>query len=283
MSIIKVGNMCYEGWELRELTKLKDEGHDASFVVRREELELGMTESSNLELTGPSGRPKTRIDKLLQESAVSSADKILSDTAKQVELRFLMNPIRLEPSDYNGKRVGRVVCERTNLVGDPFDQKSVGTGITELMSADLVLVSIGYRGMPLTGSEDLGLFDDRHSVVSNEHGKVVGNNNLFVTGWIKRGPTGIIGTNISDAKETVASVMEFVFSGDVVRTRNSQETSVSRGRTGLARILQHSHVVSWPQFLKIDAAEVDRRRLRNDAQPREKLLTIDGMLKVAIY
>jgi hypothetical protein len=57
--------------ELRELTKLKDDGHDASFVVRKEELDLGMTDSSILELRGPSGRPKTRLDKLLRDSATS--------------------------------------------------------------------------------------------------------------------------------------------------------------------------------------------------------------------
>ena len=55
--------------ELRELTKLKKEGHDASFIVRKEELDLGMTESSKAELKGASGRPKTRMDKLLQDSA----------------------------------------------------------------------------------------------------------------------------------------------------------------------------------------------------------------------
>ena len=55
--------------ELRELTKLKKEGHDTSFIVRKEELDLGMTESSKAELKGASGRPKTRMDKLLQDSA----------------------------------------------------------------------------------------------------------------------------------------------------------------------------------------------------------------------
>ena len=56
--------------ELRELTKLEKEGHDASFVVRNE-LDLGMTESSKPELKGPPGLPKTRIEKLLQESGAS--------------------------------------------------------------------------------------------------------------------------------------------------------------------------------------------------------------------
>ena len=55
------------------MTKLQKEGHDAAFIVRKEELDLGMTESSELELKGPSGRPKTRMNKLLQESAVSES------------------------------------------------------------------------------------------------------------------------------------------------------------------------------------------------------------------
>ncbi|KAL3815996.1 hypothetical protein ACHAXA_010656 [Cyclostephanos tholiformis] len=270
--------------ELRELTKLKDEGHDASFVVRKEELELGMTDSSISELKGPSGRPKTRIDKLLRESA-SSDDDASSDAAKRVELRFLMKPIRLESSDSDGGRIGRVVFERASLVGDPFDQKIVGTSVTESMPADLVLVSIGYRGMPLEGMDDDGLFDDTRGVVANVNGKVVGENNLFVTGWIKRGPTGIIGTNISDAKETVASVMEYIESGGVVGPRDDerrQREASSVGRVGLVQILHgRTTYISWSQYLTIDATETDHDRLRNNAQPREKLLTVDDMLAMA--
>lgn len=55
--------------ELRELTKLKKEGHSASFLVRQDELEMGMTESSIQELKAPSGRPKKRIDALLHDAA----------------------------------------------------------------------------------------------------------------------------------------------------------------------------------------------------------------------
>lgn len=263
--------------ELRELTKLKEEGYDTYFIVRKEELELGMTDSSKLELKGPSGRPKTRIDKLLQESAVLDGDVRNDSSTKKVELRFLLNPIRLEPSELDNSRVGRVVCERTKLVGDPFEQNSVGTEVTESLSADLVLVSIGYRGLPLTGLDDIGHFDDRKGIVSNDHGKVVGDNNMFVTGWIKRGPTGIIGTNISDAKETVASVMKFVESG------HNKAATVVTGRAGLADILHTSQIetVCWSRFCKIDAFELDRSWCRNSNQPREKLVTIDDMLKAA--
>ena len=193
-----------------------------------------------------------------------------------------MNPIRLESRDGDCGRIGRVVCERTSLVGDPFEQRIIGMGATESMHADLVLISIGYMGMPLEGMEDDGLFDDAKGVVANVNGKVVGENNLFVTGWIKRGPTGIIGTNISDAKETVASVMEYIESGGIVRPRDDAE-SRSAGRAGLVEILRgrNTSYVSWSQYLKINAAETDRGGLRNDAQPREKLLTVDGMLAAA--
>ena len=109
---------------------------------------------------------------------------------KHVEIRFLMNPICLEPNDSNRKQVGSVVCERAKLEGEPFHQKSVGTNKTETMPADLVLVSIGYKGMPLEGMNELEVFDDDRGIVLNVNGKVAGDNNMFVTGWIKRAPTG---------------------------------------------------------------------------------------------
>eukprot|EP00584_Thalassiosira_punctigera_P017653 CAMPEP_0172555580 /NCGR_PEP_ID=MMETSP1067-20121228/58749_1 /TAXON_ID=265564 ORGANISM="Thalassiosira punctigera, Strain Tpunct2005C2" /NCGR_SAMPLE_ID=MMETSP1067 /ASSEMBLY_ACC=CAM_ASM_000444 /LENGTH=596 /DNA_ID=CAMNT_0013344115 /DNA_START=143 /DNA_END=1933 /DNA_ORIENTATION=+ len=269
--------------ELRELTRLKKEGHDTSFIVRKEELDLGMTESSTTELKGASGRPKTRINKLLQDSA--GAEDNAPDTAKQVDLRFLMNPVRMEPDDLNSDRVGSVVFERTKLEGQPFQQKSTGTDETETLPANLVLVSIGYRGMPLAGMEELQLFDNQKGVVANDHGKVSGENNLFVTGWIKRGPTGIIGTNIVDAKDTVGSVMNFIDSDDtqLLEAQTVDNSEMVKGRVGLTDYLQRHDVeaIDWRQFLKIEAAEVNRSRLRSDFQPREKILTVKEMLDVA--
>ena len=234
-----------------------------------------MTESSKAELKGASGRPKTRIDKLLQDSAIVK-DK--GDcTAKQVELRFLMNPISLEPSDKNPERVGQVVCKRTKLEGEPFQQKPIQTDETETLDADLVLVSIGYKGMPLDGTEE-ELFDNHKNTVANDHGQVAGDNNLFVSGWIKRGPSGIIGTNIGDAKDTVASIMQFINTQQDVSTQNK------KGRAGLTDLLQNQDgvdTISWDQFCKINEAETNCKRLRSDAQPREKILSIDEMRKAS--
>lgn len=207
-----------------------------------------------------------------------------TDTAKQVELRFLMSPTQLEPHDSNSERVGRVVCERTKLDGEPYQQKPVGTNETESLPADLVLVSIGYKGIPLEGMEELKLFDNQKGIVANDHGKVAGENNLFVAGWIKRGPTGIIGTNITDAKDTVTSVMKFIDSEGIQPLNTQQDGSkLVDGRVGLTEFLRHQGIeaISWRQYLKISLHETDRSRLRNDAQPREKLLSVDEMLNAA--
>jgi adrenodoxin-NADP+ reductase len=199
------------------------------------------------------------------------------DAAKSVEIRFLLNPTQLAPNESNLSTVGHVVCERTRLEGEPGKQRPVGTGEMEKLPADLVLVSIGYRGMPLEGMEELGFFDSASSIVKNNHGKLPGENNLFVTGWIKRGPTGIIGTNIMDAKETVNSVMKYL------------ETSIpvtgveTRGREGLNDHLSTNGVeaVDWNKFLRIVSAEIDTSRLRSEEQPREKILSVSEMLKAA--
>jgi adrenodoxin-NADP+ reductase len=194
-----------------------------------------------------------------------------------------MNPIRFESDDAINDRVGRVVCERTKLVGDPFHQQPIGTNETEVIPADLVLVSIGYRGMPLEGMQELQIFDSKKGIVANVQGKVCGKNNLFVTGWIKRGPLGIIGTNIMDAKETVASIMDFIESGEL-SAQQAEGSMVPAGREGLTEYLGRAGVetISWSQFLKIDAAESVPARLRSNTQPREKIITTDDLLEVAL-
>eukprot|EP00984_Skeletonema_dohrnii_P002395 scaffold832_cov75-Skeletonema_dohrnii-CCMP3373.AAC.5 len=231
--------------ELRELTKLDKEGHNVSFVVRKEELEMGMTDASMEELKGPGGRPKSRIDKLLQDNALEE-DAQSTDAEKSVEIRFLLNPTQLAPHESNVSKVGHVLCERTRLEGDPEKQRPVGTGEMEELPADLVLVSIGYRGMPLEG-------------------------------WIKRGPTGIIGTNIMDAKDTVKSVMNYLETSVPVVSVESQ------GRDGLNDHLDAHDVkaIDWNQFLRIVSAEIDTTRLRSKAQPREKILAVSEMLNAA--
>jgi adrenodoxin-NADP+ reductase len=251
--------------ELRELTKLEK----ASFVVQEAELDLGSSDASLVELDN--AKPKQRIDSLLREAAAKAPKD-----EKQVILRFLLNPLRFEATD-NGA-LGAVICERTMLQGDAASQSAVGTGEYESVAANMALVSIGYKGVAIPGVE--AFFDARRGIVRNTHGKVESGSathgGLYVSGWLKRGPSGIIGTNISDAKDTVASI---------VKDWNASNAPIlddSNGR--LFSLLKNRgvRVVDWKSYQKIEEAESDPRRKRSVEQPRQKISSHDELVKVAL-
>jgi NADPH-dependent glutamate synthase beta chain and related oxidoreductases len=260
--------------ELRELTKLDH----VDFVVKEKELNEGATLSSLEELKGGGARPKVRIDKLLRDVArlrkkkQEDAKEQKEGHQKEVILRFLLNPIKFLPGVVDGTRVGSVLCERTRLEGQPGRQVAVGTGVMEEIPADMVLVSIGYKGVKLPGM-DKSLFDDRRGIVRNTHGKVI--DNLYVSGWLKRGPSGIIGTNIMDAKDTVSSILK-----DLEEETSTGSDKMVKGRKGLGELLLERGVryVDWPSYQRIDAAEMDPLRLRTKNQPREKITSVEEML-----
>jgi len=269
--------------EIRELTKLNKEGLGVLFRVRKEELDMGMTEASMAELEGPAARPKKRIDKLLRDAAAASADLSSADANgndRQVSLRMLMNPVEFLPSEKDPALVGSVVCERTRLEGEPGKQVAVGTGKFETIPANLALLSIGYKGLCLPGLEDS--FDERRGTIDNNHGKVSGEESgLYCSGWIKRGPSGIIGTNIQDAKDTVAAIVADLEAG-VLTKDNVSNVSSLRGTLGLDALLRErsTRVVDWASYAKIDAVEKEPSRLRTEEQPREKITNIQDMLSV---
>lgn len=96
---------------------------------------MGATSASKEELNVPGARPRVRIDKLLRDAAAKATDETC---AKQVRLRFLLNPVRFEADESCPSRLGAVVCERTKLEGDPGKQVAVGTGQFETIQAQLV-------------------------------------------------------------------------------------------------------------------------------------------------
>lgn len=169
-----------------------------------------------------------------------------------------------------------------------------------------VIVSIGYKGVPLPELDNESTFDFRSGTIRNNRGRVCGldndenhkkgnNNNddggdddnnggsarLYVAGWLKRGPTGIIGTNITDAKDTVASMMEDIHDGKIVISDDDDrnESDIVRGRKGLDSLLEgrrqgDSSIVDWKGLCIIDEYERKRSRLRSDIQPREKITSV---------
>ncbi|WP_369244701.1 FAD-dependent oxidoreductase [Streptomyces sp. R41] len=121
---------------------------------------------------------------------------------RRIRLRFFLRPVELLP---DGGRVGAVRFERTV----PDGQGGVtGTGRYEDIEAQLVLRSVGYRGVPIEGLP----FDADRGTVPNLAGRILRDGTIspgeYVAGWIKRGPTGVIGTNRPCAKETVTSLLE---------------------------------------------------------------------------
>jgi len=137
---------------------------------------------------------------ILQTLAARSADP----TARRMSLRFLRSPVEILGEGENGPVTGvRVVRNRL------LDGRAVPTGEEEVIPCALVFRSIGYRGRPLCDIP----FDDRRGLIRNQRGRVCDESGRplrgeYVVGWIKRGPSGVIGTNKKDAADTVARILE---------------------------------------------------------------------------
>ena len=123
----------------------------------------------------------------------------VADPRMRLHFLFWRRPVEL-----HGDPVRELVLERTRL---DADGRVVGTGATETLEVELVLRAIGYRAVRLPGAA----FDERLGVIPSEHGRVLDGATVapreYVVGWIKRGPIGVIGTNKSDARETVEHVL----------------------------------------------------------------------------
>ncbi len=189
-----------------------------------------------------------------------------SGGARRIHLRFLRSPVRLDGA---GGRVAAVVAER-NAVDDRGRVR--GTGEQEVLDAGLVVRAIGYRGEPVPGLP----FDEAAGIVPNEAGRVVRDGKpvpgAYVTGWIKRGPTGVIGTNKSDATETVAAVL-----ADLPTLPAPAHPEPEALRATLA---EHGiRPVDWTGWLRVDAEEVRRGGLR--AAERVKVADLAEMLEHA--
>ncbi|MEU6507921.1 MULTISPECIES: FAD-dependent oxidoreductase [unclassified Streptomyces] len=173
--------------ELRELGDLPD----TEVVVQPGELALDPAESGTLP-----GVQRRNLEVLRDW-----AERPRTAAGRRIDLRFFLRPVELLA---DGGRVGAVRFERTAPDGHGG---VTGTRRYEEVPAQLVLRSVGYRGVPLDGLP----FDPASGTVPHEEGRVVRGGvpspGEYVAGWIKRGPTGVIGTNRPCAKETAASLL----------------------------------------------------------------------------
>lgn len=180
--------------ELRELGELAN----ADIVVRPEELEVSQ---ASLDAVGGDATTLKNIEVLR-----SFADIPMQGKPRRLHLRFAVSPRAL----LGDGRVEAVRLERNELTPDEGGViRAHGTGSFEELPAQLVLRSVGYRGSALPGVP----FHEAGAIIPNDAGRVLSApggtpvRGEYVAGWIKRGPSGVIGTNKADAMETVASLL----------------------------------------------------------------------------
>ena len=188
-----------------------------------------------------------------------------SGCLKRIVVHFFRSPKELAG---NG-RVERLTVEKNGLAGEAGDQWAEGTGETVAMPCGLFFRSVGYRGVPIEGVP----FDDRRGVFPNQGGRITENGEvvpgLYAAGWIKRGPSGVIGTNKPDSTETAKNVLADL---DALPACKVPDTEL------LLAQLRDLNVrpVSYEDWRAIDASEVSRGAAAS--KPREKFTRISEML-----
>lgn len=195
-----------------------------------------------------------------------------SGKPRTLVIRFLVSPVALVDD-------GREGVAGIRLVRNTLQATAAGTlqarptDSFETLPTGLVFRSVGYRGVPIPGVP----FHDAWGVILNEKGRVLEPDSReprlgeYAAGWIKRGPTGVIGTNKPDAAETVACMME-----DVARDRMLAPSEPDAGAAlALVRQRQPQHI-TWSDWQRLDALEVERGRAAG--RPRVKFTRVEDML-----
>jgi ferredoxin--NADP+ reductase len=242
--------------ELRELGELAE----CDPVVDPRDLVLN--EASRIELADRSNRAALKSYDGLQTFAARPAPA----KRRRCHIAFLQSPIEL----IGDGRLQRVLLMRNRLAGEPSEQRAEPTGEIRDLACGLLFRSIGYRGVAISGVP----FDERRGVIPNCGGRVTDAGSvvpgLYASGWIKRGPSGIIGTNREDSVLTVEALLGDLPAFEAQKSGVDEALLVLRGH-GV-------RVVSFADWQKIDAAEIARGQ--SAGKPREKFTRLDEMLNV---
>ncbi|GGN80854.1 FAD-dependent oxidoreductase [Nocardia rhizosphaerihabitans] len=182
---------------------------------------------------------------------------------KRIVFRYLASPLAITGYGH----VEALEVSRNRLVSSESGPAAEATGETGTLATGLVLRSIGYRGEPVP---DLP-FDDARGIVPNDQGSVAPG--VYVTGWIKRGARGVIGTNKVDAKETVDKIIGDFAAGELKTPINDREALAALVRE------RQPEVVDRDGWTAIDAAE--RAAGEAAGRPRVKITTAVDLVRTA--
>jgi ferredoxin/flavodoxin---NADP+ reductase len=256
---------------IEEITILARRGPLQAAFTNPELLEMGELERADVEVVG------AELD-ALSAVALQEADKtrrrnveILTDYAARpktgkpitVRFRFLASPVELL-GDSDG-HVRAVKVENNAIVArEDGSLAARGTGVFEEIPAQLVFRSIGYTGQPVGDIP----FDERRGLIRNEGGRVTDADGTprvgeYVSGWIKRGPSGVIGTNKKDSQDTVDKILE-----DAAAGRLGQPVADDIEEMIAAHC---PNAVTWEGWQAINAVEVAAGEASAPGRPRVKL------------
>ncbi|MCC6202239.1 MAG: FAD-dependent oxidoreductase [Gammaproteobacteria bacterium] len=186
---------------------------------------------------------------------------------RRVEFRFLRSPVAIEGDG----RVERIVLRKNILSGDAGARKAIATEDLETINCGLVFSCVGYRGEPLPGIP----YDDARGTLPNDKGRVLQDGKqvtgLYVSGWIKRGPSGVIGTNKVDSKETIESLVADLATLSPAPRRDSAALRAALQARG-------ARPITYQDWLKINKVEAERGRAAG--KPLERFTSVAEMLAV---
>ncbi|KAL1264797.1 hypothetical protein QQF64_005152 [Cirrhinus molitorella] len=213
-------------------------------------------------------RPRKRLTELMMKAVKEKGD---DKVEKCWGFRFFRSPVEVL-AGADGKRATGIRLALNKLEGSGESVRAEPTGQLEDVGCGLIISSIGYKSIPIDPAVP---FDPRKAIVPNEMGRVQDTAGLYCSGWVKRGPTGVIATTMNDSFDTARAIIQDMEAGKL-------DVSVSKpGAPAITALLQKRDVrtVLFPQWEKINAEE--EKRGKSLGKPREKLLDVDKMLKIA--
>jgi ferredoxin--NADP+ reductase len=247
--------------EIKELGEMQD----ADCFVRPDEAELDPLSAADLEENGD--RDLKRKVEVIQ----SYAGREPSGKSKQLIVRFLVSPTELI-GDENGRVKAMKIVKNELYLTDNGTMRPRATDVFEEIPVDIVFRSIGYRGVKIEGVP----FYDAWGVNLNEEGRLLDEETkepvigMYTGGWIKRGPSGVIGTNKPDAIETVNHMLTDLAAGNILQPAHPEREAAT------AFVAEHkADYFSYADWLKLDALELENGVAAG--RPRIKFTDVDAM------
>ena len=246
--------------EIKELGEMED----AEVVVAESEVELDPASAAYLSSDEADKTTRVNVETLREYSQREPEGK-----RRRIVLRFLSSPVEI----LGEGRVEKVVIGRNELVEEGGALRARDSGEREELECGLILRSVGYSGVPIEGVP----FDDQRGLILNDGGRVLDSHDAghkvghYAAGWIKRGPSGVIGTNKKDALETVRHLLADIESGTLLDPPDPDPGAVEE-------LLAERGVrfVSFEDWQAIDETEVGRGEPHG--RPRVKFVRVDEML-----